>query len=546
MVRQELTKLQRRFAEMNIHAARRKKPAGVELRVCDPQGEQESRLFNHLAKVEPLLSERAGKRPLSMIVCLTDKSRQTALNKLGGTREAGDQTVDAYWDMVTDAADLVVRANRKKKVEAHVIRVSPSSDEGIMLLFGEDLDHVNAYQVSHALEIARERLRLREYTYDIRVGYGSAQEEYQLDLEAFSRILRHHSLVVACDRLISRPRIIIPHSQGFIREEIRKLEDSELSFYHLLPESFKVHGNGLAEVDTPFDTNLERLDIRNAVRGAFVEIKFGVRTSDTRELLQCIDDRTKDKIRGTRKGYAEVYSGQFGMRGFNTFIGKAQANRILTAVAKAVHDVAAEIGCKALPVNGCYLRYWIDFEPTEENARLLERMIATRLEEQLRSSASFKPNVSIMGTHKVWINELRARFILQTLGHDGKPFTVLDRVDFLINFIENVNPLVQKQIFDELGNNGTGKPHLNPDDRRYLKYIRTVCSRRRTIRDTEDFVWTIRQDQALPREIKVRRELIEDWLFRFAETYSERMFRDLTRTIDRMKKNRDGKGSGII
>ncbi|VVC02997.1 Uncharacterised protein [Candidatus Bilamarchaeum dharawalense] len=531
------TDLATRRAQLEISAARAKAPLGIALKTCDPQGPPETRLFNCLAVHEPLISERAEREPTTMMVVLTDKSRQNPINKLGGAKEAGDQAMQGYWDALVETADLLARANSKKGIDATVIRVSPSSDEGILLFFGNGLDDKTVYQFSHAWSVVRSKLDLRKYRYSIRVGYGSSQEEYGLDLDAFSRVLRHPDMVVACNALVSKPRIILPYSKGFIREGIRKLEDSELSFYYLLPESFKGRGDGLAEVETPFDTNLERRGIRNQRNGVYVDIRLKPSSLDCACVLGCITD-VPDISRGTRKGFSEVHSETFGMRGFNTFMGKAQANKVLTAIARGVYEAATELGCRALPTSGCYTRYWLDLKPEEPNAKIIEAAIEAKLREQFRGNNPFAPVVSMIDARGIGLNELRARFILQSLDQESKHYQILDRVDFLINFIENVQPRIQEQIFADMENGGFGERTLTSRDREYLSLVKMVCALRRTIRDTEDLVWTLRADGTLPDTVKEKKRDIEEWLYEFADSGFERMFRNLTQIIERTMKAR--------
>jgi len=54
---------------------------------------------------------------------------------------------------------------------------------------------------------------------------------------------------------------------------------------------------------------------------------------------------------------------------------------------------------------------------------------------------------------------------------------------------------------------------------------------RRTIRDTEDFVWILRRDDGLPQDIQSRRGDLEKWLFEFSAEKAGQVFRVLAEEI---------------
>ncbi|MFH1521223.1 MAG: hypothetical protein ABID61_06260, partial [Candidatus Micrarchaeota archaeon] len=476
-----------RTVELELQRAARRgignKPKYI---VCDPQGPQTRRLQTVLAKLEPLLTERAeADSEYGLIVGLADKSRQNPLNRLGGAAGAGDQAMKAYFDVVLGAAELVAKAKPAKNTDIKVIRVSPFSDECIILISGSRLSELTRLEFMRAWKIIRNGIDLKKYEYTHEVEYRGGIEELKLDLDAFARILRHSGLIVACSSSFSKPELILPFTRGFVQRNITSLEEKELDFHDLLPPSFIAHGSGLAEVETPFNSSLTRKGKTEMDHGTYVEIRLKPE-EDTLPLLACVGDR-KEKW-GTRKGFSEIFSKRFGMRGLNTFMGKAQANNLLTAIAQGVYDAATATGVTALPVSGCYLRYWINLPP-DQAKKAVKTAIANKLK-SVSHNCGFKPEVMTLDSVGVDLSEVRARFVLQSMGLEALPATVLGHVDFLINFLENVNPGIQHQIFADMAKKGHDGVKLLHTDERYLRLVRLACGFRRTMRDTEDFIWT--------------------------------------------------------
>ena len=68
-----------------------------------------------------------------------------------------------------------------------------------------------------------------------------------------------------------------------------------------------------------------------------------------------------------------------------------------------------------------------------------------------------------------------------------------------------------------------------------MELVQTVCRERRTIRDTEDFIWTVRMDKDLPEEVRLKRAELEQWLFDFSCERAQRMFYLLLRRMKERK-----------
>jgi hypothetical protein len=503
---------------------------------CEPHGEEEKRLTSHLGKkIEPHLKNVAIDQPVTIVVGGIDKSRQNPLNKLGGAEGLGNASMGAHWDITRRAIGAVASINDGESICMHLARVAPRSDEGVLVIGGENLTVETGIQFREAWNMARGRTDLSKYTYSVELPAGPIKEMFNLDLEAFSTVLKHEKkMVVSSKYAISRPIQVTPDTKkGFILDEIKMLENQEVAkFYGRLPKSFKGNG-GLAEVHSPFRTNLQAKNVEKTTSGTFVEIKLRIPESDADSLLEVTED--------TRKGYAEVFSKHVGMRAFNTFVGKPRANRVLTPITQALGDLGKELDIAVLPVTGGYLQYWLDLPAVNGTAELVRKAIEKRIHSNVKDIGHirlpFEPVVSMMDATDVGLSEVRERFILKAIGKGLYPPMILEHTDFLINFVENIKNSVQMPIYEQLATGGNGSPLRDLDN---IAMVKEICSKRRTIRDTEDLVWVLRKDEGLPDKIKAKKEELENWLFDFAWEKVEKMrlllFRKVREAMEKREK----------
>jgi hypothetical protein len=508
----------------------------VPFRVCSQHSQSEETLHNSLLSVEAQLTAVAAtSNGYSLSVGMLDKSRQNAINHLGGFTGAGNAAMAAHWEVARKAVALLAYINGSEYAE--LIRANASSDEGVFNMGGRHLGRHAQLEFGIAWAHARKGVDLRDYSYGIEVPWRGGAEVFHLDLEAFSRVLRHGEMVLTCDYSISQPRRVTPDSQGIIAEEIRRLEDKEVAFFRNLPPAFRT-GGSMAEASTPFDVNLAALGVTSRDKGSYIEIKLGVDEGDARRLLNFVQDH--DGAKGTRKGFAEIFSGRFGMRGFNTFLGKARANSILTPMAWAMNDVANSTA--VLPLNGSYLQYWVDLPPDRATGKMIEEAVGKRVHSggPMHINVPFKPLVTVLDASQVPLADAKARFILESLGK-GSAYEarVLGCTDFMLNFLENIDPKVQRMIYMKMARKENGSTPILRSDLEHIEHIRQICLHRRTIRDTEDLVWTLRLDETLPDAIKAKRAEIEAWLFEFSLTRFEAAFRLLAERIREQMKQRN-------
>jgi hypothetical protein len=533
--------------------------AGEESRlvVCDPQGSGGRTLQSRLLAIEPALQGLAAAYDdVAFVIAEVDKSRQSAINKLGGERGAGDSSMEAHFDILVRAATMLGGAD--EQALRLTLRLNQISDEAAVFCGGRGLAAGMAAGFGNAIKQARREADLRRYRYTLIAPFG-VNEAFDHDLYSFSRALRNPDMCVSCKYSVSDPRRVTGRERpGFIMDELRRLDNKEDAFFWYLPESFKgATCRGLAEVQTPFQTSLTKLGIGEMGRGAYAEIKLAADERDAKALLPFTRDTAL--WLGTRKGHAEIFSTNFGMRGFNTFFGRGRTNGILTPITHAMHDLAAavahelartlpqEAGTSAhepalavLPVNGCYLKYWVDLPDSAFTAERIKKAIERRIRGEGPApgyaNLDFTPSVTLLDAGGVDISQTRAMFILKSLGMGHLPHEVLDMSDFVLNFVENIHPIVQGVVFGRLSSEGGGR--LTDADRSNIEALRRICGLRRTIRDTEDFVWVLRRDESLPEDIKSRRGEIERWLIEFSAEKAGRVFRILAEEISRFARRK--------
>ncbi|MFH0885158.1 MAG: hypothetical protein V1861_05610 [Candidatus Micrarchaeota archaeon] len=546
--------------ERKIDAALRKAASlqidAVPVIVCDPQGAEEKKLHRYLVTIEPTIMEVGGSG-FEMVVGLIDKSRQNPINKLGGMDQAGEMAMRAYWSVADRSTSLMCAMEGFDLAKVDLIRVSPTSDEGIFIMGGRDVtaqlkrkfgEEASLRDVFRgAWKIARKGLDLRAFTYTLDVPQGNGSvERFDLDLEAFSRVLRHPEMVVSSSVSLSEPRRVrSSEREGFIHDEIRNLENREIAFYDALPKSFRGNNGGRAEVASPFFTNLMKTEQNSKDSGSYVEIKLRAKPEDARELLRFVSDHPEWK--GTSKGYAAIFSGNFGMSAFNTFLGKARTNNILTFIAQAMGDISSEHKT-VLPMNGGHLSYWVDMPSNDLTVDLVRKAIMRRMRGELGDlDIGLEPSIIIVDAQGMKLSDMRARFILNSMGKDLYPPQVLDMTDFVLNFIENVHPAYQQQIYEALAKKENGGKRVSMEDLDNMQMLRRICSSHRTIRDTEDIVWTMRRDNELPEDTRPKKDDLETWLFEFSYERYEHIFRLLAETIRNQIRNRNviRRGEGL-
>ncbi len=514
---------------------------------CNPVGEKERKLHYYIERrLEPMFMEVAFEVPgFSFVVGCLDKSRQNPINKLGGM-QAGDQAIAVYLDIAARATQLVASRNGSEKISNHLLRVSPTSDETILVIGGNKLTKETEVEFRDSWLKANADTDLTQYTYKLEVPYNGSSRAFELNLDAFSKVLTHPEIVTAATFMISRPVTVDPDSEGgFVQEEIRKLENKEVGFYEFLPHSIKIEG-GRAEVATQFNESLTTMGIESRSRGSYVEVKLAMSPQDAMAMLPFTRDDWGvayglEHTVGTRKGFKELFSRLAGMTFFNTYLGKFRANEALSAVVKAFEDIMGH-GIEVIPVAGGYMQYWVDMPPTKETAQRIEAKLRERLHSSRRGEPGYvnlgmEPVVSVIDATTVSRDDLRARSILNSLGlHHFSPRT-LGNMDFVLNFFENVDEGVQEEIRGRLAIHNGGVP-MSEEDLGRMRLMGVVCDEkkggRRTIRDAEEVLHTLMNDEQLPDDVKSRKSELKEWFPRFANEWKERIHMLLAKQIENL------------
>ncbi|MEW6722896.1 MAG: hypothetical protein AB1324_06560 [Candidatus Micrarchaeota archaeon] len=524
---------------------------------CEPHGSDERKLNNLLEVViEPNLVETAYDYPgFEIVVAAFDKSRQNPINKLFG-RDVGDKALDCYWEIAGKSAMLVSAINGSENIGLTMIRVNGSSDEGIAIIGGTKLTHETEVEFREAWLMMSGMADLKGYRAEMRYPDGRPVD---VSLEACSKVLRYPEIITAATYLVSKPIPVDGDTKlGFVQEEIARLESREVGFYECMSRKMKVDGE-LPEVKSSFRDTLEKMEIREMDRGSYIEIKLAMQEQDAAALLPFTKDgwgagQGMEDSTGTRKGFAEIFSGVAGMRFLNTFYGKARANRILTPIVRAMEDlmresrVQVETGVErnavVIPVSGGYLQYWLEMPASGGTYDTIRKAILRRIKSGIQGDEGyanlegFEPRILMMNAKGRKVEDLRARFILNSMGMRDAPAARLESMDFILNFLENVSPAVQREIFQALAKRENGGAPLDKGDLTRMEMVSRVCDERmggrRMIRDTEDFIWTLREDAALPPDIRSRRRELEDWFVDFSEERSYRIRPLLIRKVEEM------------
>jgi hypothetical protein len=470
----------------------------VKLQVCDPQGEAHEKIKHHFTMLEPLIKEKAGPNGCGMMIFLVDKAKQTAINNLFGRSPVGDEAINIYWEIICEAAALIAMACSGKKVSVNVYRVAGNSDEAVVVVTGERLTKPDRNALKRAWGIARS-------SHDLKRRRFNLDGKPRVNLEQMSETMIHPEAIVAAHILASDPiRITSKTEDGFVLDAVRRVEDDEISgFISLVPDGFR-QIQGVAEVSSPLGSDLTRQHVQKKDSGFYVEIKMETEMRNCQGLFDIIREYT-------RKGLAEAHFGRFGMRGMNTIAGKARANKFLSAVVEAMFDFGKETESMVCPVSSGYLTYWVDLPRTSENIRKIEEAIQKRL--GAHGISQFRPNLVTTSASGLQVDDVRARMILDSIDRQSDAVSVLDRTDFLVSFVANIDHPARLRILQEIG--------IPPLDRRNFEIMEAVCGRE--VRSTEDMVAKIRWDDRIIEQVATDRRGYEEWMFDFAREKAEDM-----------------------
>ncbi len=481
--------------------------------VCDPTGRKSRKLWNVLSDMETLLREKAASTENFRIVMFAlDKARQTPLNLLQGKEEGGEASMQAYLDLIEQAADEFVNGGSERCTIA-LNRVSPYSDEGVVIIAGPNLDEDIAERFKKKIREVKETMDLSEYTYEV--------NGVELDLERFSHSLRHPELAVAYHLHASEVVDIRPElPDGFLGDILRVLENEKITFYSRLPKCFRQDG-GKAEVSTPFGLSDIDLD-KTEISGNVFQMKITTEDpKDTEALLEF--------MRATRKGWTGVLTKMLGQSDGNTFMGDSRNNAyFLTPICMTFFTS----GSPFQPVYG-YTTYRTDadVDPEEIMKDLIE-------ESKKHMPKGLSIAVRYVNADSSSIEEVRQKLALSWMDEDCRN-GLLPLADFVLNFQENVSPTVSDHIRWRLKmiRREDGTPYITDEDDRNLTLITDVCTARRTVRELSDLRAILMFDKSIAQDVDIKegeqKKLVE-WVWDFAKRNGERIKETLTGCIARI------------
>ena len=517
-------------------------------------------------------SKAAANQNVYMIVGITDKGRQNPINYLGGKEEAGNAALSAYWDMLRIALALTRKTFEEKyggEVEVYdapMMRVSERSDEGnvVFLVAAKDNDKARTVAYEIQAEFATRLNQVKEYMVGthrpaMEEGRFPRLDDYQFvvphdmgnglikigtkpysDLEKFSKLLEYQEMVVSLTYRLGRPvRVTGNEKPDFVLDLIRRIEEEEVEFRDLLPSGLKVRG-GRANIDSPFSESLVALGVEEPIQnGFYVEVKLSPSADDNMEAATFIRDGWGgERTLGTRKGYAEIIGfnrsesvPEWGMRGLNTFIGKSGANGALSAVAQAIWKIKEECaadGCdlSIVPVDG-HLRYHI--EGNIDKLEFVDRVIR-KIEETLRNQigGTFSAIIRTLESAETAVGDVARKFELSAMGKTEYGVGILQKTNFLVNFIE----VVRKNRVDLQGE--VVSSVVGGDEQitclEKICQMRAIFSQHRTIRDTADLVAILRNSPMIVLTREERDEL-ENWFFEFANNHADALKEELNKRL---------------
>ncbi|HSB46532.1 MAG TPA: hypothetical protein VLD37_00850 [Candidatus Bilamarchaeum sp.] len=548
-----LTQDQMRIRE-DVEAVRGQRIRAPPLVTCDPHSpDEEGRLETRLRHIgvdfiDLAVAQEVEGKSFGYVVGLTDKSQQNPINKIAGNAaekdgvSGGDASMNAYFDTIGNSTWNIAAINGNQDRGNYRTRLGNRSDEGTIVIGGMTRGESVDDQFRMSWDVEKEHLDLSTYKYTVLAG----GRKFELDLLALSKVLAHEGMIVACDcKMSAIKKVNSDGSPGFILEDIRRMENSEVEFYGELPPFYKGNG-GLPEVKTPFKNSLVSRGQEKTTEGCFIDIKFEIPSGHAGAYLEYTKDvrnAANDLVRrGTRKCFDELFRREGGMRMLNTYGGKSRSNLMLSVAANAMGDVMTQHGIEVVPIATSHLQYWVGKPISMGLRESIQDALERRFSSEVAGDPTFvmsylRPGFRMLDARGMKIADVRASFILESLGMGNWPVELLDRADFLVNFLEHVDPLIKKEIYDSLARHENGGRPVRMSDLRMMDLVAEICQHRRTIRDAADLISTLRQDGELPPQISDKRGEIEKWYFDFAWERFDKIFALLTKKIDEIMRN---------
>jgi hypothetical protein len=458
----------------------------------------------YLRELESVLMRRAEANPnLGCVITTGDKESLNNINKTGDFSGAGNASVKLVQDIKKES---MLRAYERICGRPYLIRKNGGSDETAELSAGDYSELLRMIMTRpevffETLERVRADYtkRLSEYKYKARKLRLCARpgepevEEVGLDLERYSRALINPMLVSAAH--IGSPRVlrIADQSPGFIERTMADIDAEELlAIQSLLPPAFSPNLGPVPEFPAKAFDAMQGFALAGS---SAIEIKF-------RHVDQFSRFYPLRVIGLSKKGIAEIMSGDVGLRYINTFYGKHVADHILSSVAHAMSRIGNEL--QMVRRTESNLIYVVENSDHQRIASRVSRMISARFREAGLEHVGLRPSICAIRSEDVHVNDLRSSLALKRMGMIAKP-EVMTYTDLLIAAVKIIDPLIIDEALER-----SASSSIQPG-KQVIQTIKDQLAKEPAVRDTEDMVYRIRGSKEDPRLEKSVWEYALNW-----------------------------------
>jgi|GEM_PF-5764060 len=444
-----------------------------------------------------LLAKAAADPSMGCIVTTWDQCDLNRINKAGDRSGAGDAVVNHLAPDIISAT--MEGAYSSVCGRPYKERDSENSDEKKVVSAGSfvSLSRSGPRALFAAYEEARKRFesRLSGYSYfarKLRLGKDgtvltrSGEPEVELvpmTLKKFAAAMRDPSVLTRSHIGVSPVLLLSEQSPGFIGRAVEEICRNEVPFLSELPRAFRPELPARPG-ESPFESEPAVKD-RLPPGSVALEIKF-TPTIETDSLAPL------EHIAVTNKGLAEGHSKRHGVRSFNSNMGHAVADHIIYAVGLAMKEFEDITGHRVMKTDSNFI-YVVEGAVAEEAAAFATGLIARRVNSGRVSpdghlDFGFRPSIIAIGSDGMHVNEVRAAAELASMGMRGLSPEVLTYADLVIAAVSLFREEVIAEALGAIFRNA-GAPRGAGEA---IGVVRDACVRDPAIRDTPDYVWTLR------------------------------------------------------
>jgi hypothetical protein len=449
-------------------------------------------------ELERALFARAAANPgMGVVVTTWDQADLNRINKAGDRSGAGDAVVNRLAPaIITETTEGAYSASCGRPYKE---RDSENSDEKKAVAAGsfDSLMRGGKQALFAAFEEARKRFgpRLKDYGYfarKLRLGRDgtvvtrSGEPEVELvpmTLKKFAAAMRDPSVLTKSHIGVSPVLLLSEQTPGFISRAVEEICRDEVPFLHELPRAFRPELPPKPG-ESPFESERAVKD-RLPPGTVALEIKFT-------PIIEADSLAPLEYISVTNKGLAEGLSKRHGVRSFNSNMGHAVADHIIYAVGLAMKEFGEITGRRVMKTDSNFI-YVVEGAVPEEAAALATALIARRVNSGRVTSDGhldfgFRPSIVAIGADGMHVNDIRAAAELASMGMRGLAPEVLTYADLVIASASLFREEVITEALSAVLRDG-GAPRSAGAA---MGTVRDACLRNLAIRDTPDYVWSLR------------------------------------------------------